>query len=137
MSALTFYPVSMSDPRLSIDLSSLDGIFDYNVLDGIDAVIKTTKQRESCMWSYLRDNPPSDSTGYMFSDNSVFGAIMNNMQVGHSGTSYAWTMRNLQYIATNGMDAYIDACSPKSKKHTQPQTQPQTPHGSAGGVADL
>jgi len=103
----SFYPTSMSDPRISAH------DFDYNILDGIDAIIKTTNQRESCMWSYLRDHPPSDSTGYMFSDNPGFGAIMGNMQVGHSGCSYAWTMRNLQYIATHGIDAYIVACSPK------------------------
>jgi len=116
MSSRTFYPVSMSDPRLS------EYDFDYNVLDGIDAIIKTTKQRESCMWTYLRDNPPSDSTGYMFSDNPGFGAIMNNMQVGHSGASYAWTMRNLQFIASHGMDAYIDACSPKPKHQSATAT---------------
>jgi hypothetical protein len=29
------------------------------------------------------------------------------MQVGHSGSSYAWTMRHLQRIATYGLDAYI------------------------------
>lgn len=130
MSSRTFYPISMSDPRLS------EYDFDYNVLDGIDAIIKTTKQRESCMWTYLRDNPPSDSTGYMFSNNPVFSAIMNNMQVGHSGASYAWTMRNLQYISSHGMDAYIDACSPKNKKELQTQTQPQVSAG-AGAVADL
>jgi hypothetical protein len=43
----------------------------------------------------------------MFTNNPGFNAIMNNMQVGHSGASYAWTMRNLQYIASNGMDAYV------------------------------
>jgi hypothetical protein len=80
-----------------------------NMHDGIAAVIKTTQQRESCAWTYLRDNPPSESTGYMFSDNPMFSAILNNMQVGHSGSSYAWTMRNLQYIATHGIDAYIAA----------------------------
>jgi hypothetical protein len=99
---------------------------DDNVRDGIAAVIKTTQQRESCAWTYLCDNPPDKSTGYMFSsdsictvingnmfsDNPMFSAILNNMQVGHSGSSYAWTMRNLQYIATHGIDAYIAAIHP-------------------------
>jgi hypothetical protein len=102
-SSSSYYPVSMGDSRLA------EFNFDDNVRDGIEAVIKTTHQRESCMWSFLRDNPPSDATGYMFSDNPGFGAVMNNMQVGHSGSSYAWTMRNLQYIATHGLDAYISA----------------------------
>ena len=96
-----FYPVSMDDSRI------LEFNINYNVIDGIEAVIKTTQQRELCMWTYLRDNPPDESRGYMFTNNSVFNAIMNNMQVGHSGTSYGWTMRNLQYIASNGMDAYV------------------------------
>lgn len=132
----TFYPVSMSDPRLSVDPSRLDGLFDYNVLDGIEAVIKTTKQRESCMWSFLRDNPPSDATGYMFSDNPGFGAIMNNMQVGHSGASYAWTMRNLQFIAMNGMDAYIAAYSSRSTPPARGRTGTATTTTS-GVCADL
>lgn len=97
----TTYPTIISDPRLS------DHEFDYNVIDGIHAIIKTTMQRESCMWTYLHNNPPSKTTGYMFSDNATFTAIMNNMQVGHSGSSYACTMRNLQYIANNGLDSYI------------------------------
>jgi hypothetical protein len=92
----------MADSRISE--------LDYNVRDGIEAVIKTTNQRESCAWTYLRDNPPSESTGYMFSNNPVFIGINGNMQVGHSGSSYAWTMRNLQYIATHGIYAYIAAC---------------------------
>lgn len=95
-----YYPIVSDDLRLS-------NISDSNVRDGIDAVVKTTQQRESCAWTYLRDNPPSESTGYMFSDNPMFSAISGNMQVGHSGSSYAWTMRNLQYIATHGLDAYI------------------------------
>ena len=100
-SSSSYYPASMDDSRLT------EYDIDDNVRDGIAAVIKTTQQRESCAWTYLRDNPPSESTGYMFASNPMFGAICNNMQVGHSGGSYAWTMRNLQYIATHGLDAYI------------------------------
>lgn len=105
-SSSSFYPVSMADSRLSE--------LDYNVRDGIEAVIKTTNQRESCTWTYLRDNPPSESTGYMFSDNPVFTGINGNMQVGHSGSSYAWTMRNLQHIAIHGIDAYITSCKSRN-----------------------
>ena len=99
MTSPSLYPVSMDDSRLS-DIDS-------NVHDGIAAVIKTTQQRESCVWTYLRDNPPSESTGYMFANDAVFNAINGNMQVGHSGASYGWTMRNLQYIAPHGLDAYM------------------------------
>ena len=108
-SGVSFYPVSASDSRL------VQFDFGYNVRDGIEAVIKTTQQRESCAWTYLRDNPPSETTGYMFSDNPMFSVINGHMQVGHSGASYAWTMRNLQYIATHGLDAYIAACASKPR----------------------
>jgi hypothetical protein len=102
----SFYPGSMDDSRLS------EFDIDYNVRDGIEAVIKTTQQRESCAWTYLRDTPPDESRGYMFSKpDPVFQAIFKNMQVGHSGASYGFTMRNLQYIAMNGMDAYIARCN--------------------------
>jgi len=109
-SSPSFYPVSMADSRLS-DIDS-------NVHDGIAAVIKTTQQRESCTWSYLRDNPPSERTGYMFSDNPMFAVINGHMQVGHSGSSYAWTMRILQYIATHGLDAYIAECASSQRSQT-------------------
>jgi hypothetical protein len=108
----SYYPVSIGDSRLA------EFNFDDNVRDGIEAVIKTTQQRESCAWTYLRDNPPSDRTGYMFSDNPMFSVINGNMQVGHSGSSYAWTMRNLQHIATHGLDAYIAACVSKPRAQT-------------------
>ena len=101
MSSPSFYPVTMADSRLA------ESDIDSNVHDGIAAVVKTTQQRESCMWTYLRDNPPSESTGYMFANDAGFNAINSNMQVGHSGSSYAWTMRHLQHIATNGLDAYV------------------------------
>jgi hypothetical protein len=102
-SSSSYYPVSIDDSRLA------EYDIDDNLLDGIDAVIKTTQQHEACVWTYLRDNPPSESTGYMFASNPMFGAICNNMQVGHSGSSFAGTMRNLQYIASRGMDDYIAA----------------------------
>lgn len=108
-SSSSFYPVSMIDSRIS------EHDIDSNVLDGIAAVVKTTQQRELCAWTYLRDNPPSESTGYMFSDNPMFSVINGNMEVGHSGSSYAWTMRNLQYIATHGLDAYIAASASKPR----------------------
>lgn len=107
-SSSSYYPVSMDDSRVLT--------LDDNVRDGIAAVIKTTQQRESCAWTYLRVNPPSESTGYMFSSDSIFTVINGNMQVGHSGSSYAWTMRNLQYIANHGLDAYIAECRPTQRR---------------------
>ncbi len=93
------YPTSLEDPRIA-------GL-ESNIRDGICAVIKTTTQLESCMWTYLRNNPPSSSTGFMFSSDAKFKTISDNMKIGHSGGSYVCTMRELQFIATNGLDAFM------------------------------
>ncbi len=33
---------------------------------------------------------------------------------GHSGSSYGWTMRQMQFIAKNGWDAYVKERMPSS-----------------------
>ena len=50
----------------------------------------------------------AQKTGFMFTRDADFHLIGTKMTVGHSGSSYAWTMRQLQYIAKNGFDAYVD-----------------------------
>jgi len=34
---------------------------------------------------------------------------------GHSGVSYAWTMRQMEYIAKNGWDAFAKLRTPTSE----------------------
>jgi hypothetical protein len=86
------YPVVSDDLRLS-------NISDSNVRDGIDAVVKTTQQRESCAWTYLRDNPPSESTGYMFSNDPVFSAISGRGILAHRMHGQCATCSTLQLTA--------------------------------------
>ncbi len=46
--------------------------------------------------------------GFMFSDAPELREIDLHMKYGgHSGSSYAWTMRNMEYIAKNGWNAYV------------------------------
>ena len=49
----------------------------------------------------------SQKGGFMFSRDQSFDLIGKHMKEGHSGRSYAWTMRQLQYIAQNGFDSYV------------------------------
>ena len=65
------------------------------------------------MWNWLRDFEPLSSNGFMFSSDkelNIIGKIMESSeapeQVGHSGASFGLTMRNLKYIANNGLDVY-------------------------------
>jgi hypothetical protein len=42
-------------------------------------------------------------------------AIMNAMQIGHSGSSYAWVMRQMEALAKQGWDVYSASVGPKKK----------------------
>jgi len=61
------------------------------------------------LWEWIRDfDPPSDQ-GFMFSDTHEMNRIKTAMfehndsvAGGHSGSSYAYVMRLMQYIATHG-----------------------------------
>jgi hypothetical protein len=73
--------------------------------DAYTAISKTEK------WNYLSTYEPRGG-GFMFSKPSEeMEMIDSNIKYdGHSGGSYAWTMRIMQYIATNGWEVYIKDC---------------------------
>lgn len=58
----------------------------------------------SCgLWDWLAQYTPEDGKGFMFSEHPNLTRINNAMKYGgHSGSSYAWTMRQMEYIAKNG-----------------------------------
>jgi hypothetical protein len=49
--------------------------------------------------------------GFMFSDNPMTGKIMSKMEElgysGHSGGSFGWTMRNMEFLAKHGKDEFL------------------------------
>ena len=63
-------------------------------------------------WEFLRTYEPPADQGFMFSlstgkrleiDNAI-----SNRYGGHSGSSYGWTMRNLEAIAKKGWDTWAE-----------------------------
>ena len=61
------------------------------------------------LWEYMTHDPGNG--GFMFCQDREIGLIMNMMdkceyQVGHSGASFGCIMRELQYIAIFGQQAY-------------------------------
>lgn len=63
------------------------------------------------LWSWLKDFTPNDNEGFMWSGHPNIYQIMKKMDSlpnppEHSGSSFAFTMRHLEYIAKNGMDSY-------------------------------
>jgi len=63
------------------------------------------------LWSWLKTYEPEEGKGFMWSNHqniSLIGKKMDSLpdSPGHSGSSFAFTMRHLQYIAKNGIDSY-------------------------------
>ena len=59
-------------------------------------------------WGYMKTF--SDQS-FMFSDSSVVSTIMGKMSQlgydGHSGSSFGWTMRQMEFLAKNGKQAFL------------------------------
>lgn len=61
---------------------------------------------EANQWEWLRTYVPEEKRGFMFSTAPELKEIDKYIQYqGHSGSSYAWTIRNMQFIAQHGMEA--------------------------------
>jgi hypothetical protein len=63
-------------------------------------------------WDYLaRPSVPEDGSGFMFSRDPFISQISSHVDkkgaIGHSGSSYGWTMRQMESIAKNGWDNYV------------------------------
>jgi hypothetical protein len=66
------------------------------------------------LWDFLKDYEPSKDTGFMFDTNKNMNLIWKKMESlnikiynMHSGSSMAFTMRAVQYIAKNSLDKYL------------------------------
>jgi hypothetical protein len=76
--------------------------FDADMLQDADNAITATN-----LWDWLREYSPDKKTGFMFSDHPNLSTINSAMKFdGHSGASYGWTMRQMEYIAKNGWESF-------------------------------
>jgi hypothetical protein len=76
--------------------------------DAYDAVTKAD------MWDYLKKPTTPGKDGFMFSPAIELAAINAEMVFdGHSGASYAWTMRQMETIAKAGWDSYAKSITSK------------------------
>jgi len=65
---------------------------------------------EKELWDYIKNNPPSSETGYMFSNDDIINQIGNDPRVidsGHSGATFAYAMRCMQRIAEIGFNQFV------------------------------
>jgi hypothetical protein len=81
------------------------------VINGYNAVTQLE------LWSWMKEFDPKEG-GFMFSNDPNIYKIVGKMETlpnppGHSGSSFALTMRHLEFIAKNGMDEYKKELSKK------------------------
>lgn len=62
------------------------------------------------LWDWLKEFTPEDGNGFMFTTHPNLEKINKEMKLydNHSGTSYGWTMRQMEYIAKNGWESFRD-----------------------------
>ena len=118
-SASASAPASASWPLTLVaanawDLSYMnDSWSSDNLRDGLRAVVRASelekvKTKEINVWKYLSEYSPPSDHGFMFGagDSDIVTLVQDQMEVGHSGASMGWTMRNIEFIAKNGLTAH-------------------------------
>jgi hypothetical protein len=67
------------------------------------------------LWDYMR----RETDSFMLSRDPEINIITDKMAElgydGHSGSSFGWTMRQMQYIAEHGESNYMDSCLTNNK----------------------
>jgi len=87
-------------------LGTGDNHMDDMIKDGIIALIKASAETGIDLWQFINTYTPPN--GYMFSNNDLINVIIKHMTIGHSGTSFGWTMRQLERIAKFGCSLYVN-----------------------------
>lgn len=108
-----YWPLTFVAVR-DCDLSYLNDKWSEDMIrDGMRAILRANedtsiKTREINVWKYLSQYSPPDGRGFMFSagDDRIVSQVQSHMETGHSGGSMGWTMRQIEFIAKNGLPAH-------------------------------
>lgn len=108
-----YWPLTFDAVR-DCDLSYLNDNHSADMIrDGMRSIIRAgqlpeVRDKEISVWTYLSKYSPPSDRGFMFSggDDNIITLVQNNMETGHSGCSMGWTMRNIEFIAKNGLPAH-------------------------------
>ena len=99
-------------PRTHLEVNNLDLSFMNekhsedmirDIMNAVISVQESVRHREIDVWEYLHNYSPPSNTGFMFCDDDIVNRISHFSNMGHSGSSFAWTMRQLEFIAKNGL----------------------------------
>jgi hypothetical protein len=88
----------LNSTKMSRNYSELFDVHEAMMLQDADSAITQCN-----LWEWLRDYTPEEGKGFMFSEHPNLVKINAAMKFGgHSGSSYGWTMRQMEYIAKHG-----------------------------------
>lgn len=108
-----YWPLTLDAVR-DCDLSYMNDKWSEDMIkDGMRSILRVgqlpdVRDKEISVWTYLSKYSPPADLGFMFSygDDRIVTLVGDNMEIGHSGTSMGWTMRNIEFIAKNGLPAH-------------------------------
>lgn len=108
-----YWPLTL-DAVNACDLSYMNDKWSEDMIrDGMRSIIRVgqlpgVREKEINVWKYLSNYSPPGDRGFMFSygDDRIVTLVGDHMETGHSGCSMGWTMRNIEFIAKNGVPAH-------------------------------
>ena len=108
-----YWPLTL-DAVNACDLSYMNDDWSEDMIrDGMRAIIRVgqlpaVQQKEINVWKYLSNYSPPADRGFMFSygEDWIVTLVGEHMELGHSGCSMGWTMRQIEFIAKNGVAAH-------------------------------
>ena len=107
-----YWPLTL-DAVNQCDLSYFNDKWSEDMIrDGMRSILLVgqlpeVRDKEINVWKHLSQYSPPSDRGFMFSygEDRIVTLVGDNMKTGHSGCSMGWTMRNIEFIAKNGLPA--------------------------------
>ena len=110
-------PINPSEPEENNEIFVF-GQFNYVIDDNDKEMLQNAWNaiNQLDLWEYMKR--PTDS--YMMSSDAEINIITKKMEElgynGHSGSSFGWTMRQMQHIAQHGEDDFMDTYITNNKQ---------------------
>jgi hypothetical protein len=107
-----YWPLTL-DAVNQCDLSYFNDKWSEDMVrDGMRSILLVgqlpeVRDKEINVWKHLSQYSPPSDRGFMFSygEDLIVTLVGDNMKTGHSGCSMGWTMRQIEFIAKNGLPA--------------------------------
>lgn len=123
VSAEEYWPLTIDAVR-DCDLSYFNDENSANMVrDAMQSILRASqlpniKAKEINVWKYLSEYSPPENRGFMFGagDDDIVSQVQYHMDTGHSGCSMGWTMRQIEFIAKNGLPAHRELFLEKRRR---------------------